>query len=77
MEEGFYLLAKKVSNVYTLQYKNPDYKWWNPFHWLNRTYVQKEGGMTPIIFNYRRKSVFVTSDSIGHYLVEVCSNLKV
>ena len=65
-----------MRDTYTLEYSNLDFLWWNPIHWFNRRIVYKHDSMTPIVMDYRRKRLFVTTDSVGHHLVETCANVE-
>ena len=65
-----------MRDTYTLEYTNLDFLWWNPIHWFNRREVYEHGSMTPIVMDYRRKRVLVTTDSVGHHLVETCANVE-
>jgi len=65
-----------MRDTYTLEYTNLDYRWWVPGDWFNRRIVYEHGSMTPIVMDYRRKRLFVTTDSVGHHLVETCANVE-
>ena len=61
-----------MRDLYTIEYENTDYRWWNPIHWFPRVETYENGSMTPITIEYRKNRIFITTDSIGHHLVEEC-----
>ena len=69
-------LDRRMTNdkdrMYTIEFKNADYRWWNPRHWFARTETYEHDTMTPITIRYERDRILITTDSVGHHLVEQC-----
>ena len=61
-----------MSSIYTIEYENADYRWWNPLQWFNRIETFTQETMAPITIEYRRKKILITADRIGHHLVQQC-----
>ena len=66
----------KNDRIYTREYENTDYRWWNPLHWIHRTETYEQDSMSPITIRYRRNRISITADSIGHHLVEQCKDFS-
>ena len=60
-----------MNELYTVQYENIEFRWWNPLTWYGNAVYEKET-MSPITISVRMKKVFIHADSIGHHLIENC-----
>jgi len=62
--------------IYTLLYRNDEYRWWNPMHWIPSRDYFNHNTLAPIEIYAVKDRVYITSDSIGHELCTTCMDLE-